>query len=340
MGKAVRQHIERQPDLRALDAQRLHARLAGGRFVVADDHRHLRAARVGPAHLGLEAPAAAVLHDREAVVAQPLGDGEREPVGGLALVHEVDVLRLGRHGPARLLQQRDQALDPHREADRRGRLAADLVEQPVVASAAAHRPLRAEAVGHPLEHGEVVVVEPAHQVVVDGEREAGVLQDGLQAVEVLQRRLAKVVEELRRVLDDRPHRGILAVEHAQRVGDQPAARIGVEVGFVPLEMRHQRVAMRAPLVERAERVDLQPHALEAEVVPEPRAHQDELGVHVRPGVAERLGADLVELPVSTLLRPFVPEHGAHVLEPLRPGVEQRVLDAPRAPSRRSPPAAA
>ena len=118
------------------------------------------------------------------MIAQPLGDGEREPVRGLALVHEVDVLRLGRDGPARLLQQRDQALDPHCEADRRGRLAADLREQPIVASTAAHRPLCAEAVGHPLEHGEVVVVEPAHEVMVDGERQARVLQDGLQAVEV------------------------------------------------------------------------------------------------------------------------------------------------------------
>ena len=51
-------------------------------------------------------------------------------------------------------------------------LAAELLEQAVVAAAAADGALRAEAVGHPLEDGQVVVVEAAHQARVDAVRRA------------------------------------------------------------------------------------------------------------------------------------------------------------------------
>jgi hypothetical protein len=84
----------------------------------------------------------------------------------------------GPRGLALILPQREQALDAHGEAAGRRRLAAQLLDQAVVAAAGADRALRAELVGHPLEHGEVVVVQAAHQARVDAIGNAGVLEQG------------------------------------------------------------------------------------------------------------------------------------------------------------------
>ena len=80
-----------------------------------------------------------------------------------------------------------------------------------------------------------------------------------------------------------------------------------------LEVRDQRGAVRAALVGLAEAVELEAH-----VAPSTRprsrqqraAHQDQLGVDVRPGEAERLDVELVELAIAALLRPLVAEHRA------------------------------
>ena len=53
---------------------------------------------------------------------------------------------------------------------------------------------------------------------------------------------------------------------------------------------------------------------------------DVLGIDVRAGEAERLDADLVKLPVASLLRSLVAEHRARVVQALRPAVEQIVLE--------------
>ena len=58
-------------------------------------------------------------------------------------------------------------LDAARPADAGRVRPADLLDQPVVAAAAADAGLRAERVGGELEHGARVVVEPAHERVVD-----------------------------------------------------------------------------------------------------------------------------------------------------------------------------
>ena len=44
-----------------------------------------------------------------------------------------------------------------------------------------------------------------------------------------------------------------------------------------------------------------------------------------PAIAQRLGADLVELSIATLLRPLVTEHRADVVQPLAAVVQERML---------------
>ena len=135
---------------------------------------------------------------------------------------------------------------PMPEADRRRRLAAELLEQAVVAAAAADRALRAEAVGDPLEHGEVVVVEAAHQARID-------------AVGDARRRRARRAPPSKCASDASPRKsiscgaastiaciaGFLRVEDAQRVAVQAALRVLVERVGVLLEVGDQRGAVRA-----------------------------------------------------------------------------------------------
>ena len=102
---------------------------------------------------------------------------------------------------------------------------------------------------------------------------------------------------------------------------QPALRVVVERVRVPLEMRDQRVAMRAALAGIADRIDRERDAGEAERAPQPRQHDDLLGVDVGPGEAERLDVELVELAIAALLRALVAEHRPAGPDALRPLVE-------------------
>ncbi len=84
--------------------------------------------------------------------------------------------------------------------------------------------------------------------------------------------------------------------------------------------------MLGALFRLAQAVDLQFDAIQAEVVPQAGPHQDHFGIDVRPGKADGLDADLVELAVAALLRPLVAEHLADVVEAARDLVSQAVLD--------------
>ena len=155
-----------QLDLRRFGAQGLETDDAPFGFGVAEDQRQMRAALVGALQLRLEAAAAAV-GSRCAAPAPhragvPPAPGPRpRPLAG---DHEVHVRReppASRRAAAR--SSRHDALLAQRPADGRRGLTAELRDQPVVASAGAHRILRAELGRHPLENGVRVVVEPAHQ---------------------------------------------------------------------------------------------------------------------------------------------------------------------------------
>jgi hypothetical protein len=84
------------------------------------------------------------------------------------------------------LDQQQQPLDAKAKTDGRRCLAAQLLEQAVVAAAAAHGALRAEMVGDPLVDGEVVVVHPAHHARVDAVGQPGRIERRAHRIEVRQ----------------------------------------------------------------------------------------------------------------------------------------------------------
>ena len=74
---------------------------------------------------------------------------------------------------------------PGRPADPRRRRAAELLDQPVVAAAAAERGLGPQPLRLELEHRARVVVEPAHERGIDLVRDAGRVEQGAHLAEVL-----------------------------------------------------------------------------------------------------------------------------------------------------------
>ena len=94
---------------------------------------------------------------------------------------------------------------------------------------------------------------------------------------------------------------------------QTARRVGIEIAAELFEICNQLIAVALPRSCIAQRVDLQRHVADAQLAPQPRAHQDHLGIDVRPGKAHRFHANLVKLPVSPLLRALVAEHRATVV---------------------------
>src|SRR5574340_1391762 len=153
-------------DLWPVAAQRFHRDGACRCFVVADDERDSRAARIGALHLRLEISTAGVRDDGKARAAQVLRRAAGERSRALAGMHDVGERR-GIDVPLRSLQEQDHALDAHAEAAGGGRPASELFEQSVVASPAGNGTLRAEPIGDELEHRAVVVIEPAHEARVD-----------------------------------------------------------------------------------------------------------------------------------------------------------------------------
>ena len=184
-------------------------------------------------------------------------------------------------------------------------------------------------VGHPLEHGEVVVVQAPHQAWVDAVRQVSRVQNGAHSREVSARRLPQVFGQFGGRLDEGLQRRVLGVQDAKRVGVQAAPAVFVQLIGVPCEVINQRRAMRCTFVGLAQTVEFQPHMLahaQAQRPPQAAHHQDEFGIYVRAGVAQGFHVQLVELAVSTPLRPFVPKDRADGPYPHRPVVQRVVLD--------------
>ena len=231
-------------------------------------------------------------------------------------------------GRAGFLQQQDDPLDADGEAAGRRGLAAQLLEQAVVASAPGDRALRPQPVGDPLEHGPIVIVEAAHEPRVDLERDAAVREEPLQAVEMGARLGAEPLDELRRAPDQFLHVRILGVEDAQRIRVQPALRVGVELLRACPRSRRSRSARcaRRSSASPIELIVSRVPSASAERAPQPRQHHDLLGVDVGARESQRLDVELVELPVAAFLRALVAEHRAAGPHALRPLVGERMLD--------------
>jgi len=82
------------------------------------------------------------------------------------------------------------------------------------------------------------------------------------------------------------------------------------------------------LVALPQAIELEPHAaclFDAQDLPQPRQHHDQFGIDVRPGKADRLDVDLMELAVAPALRPLVAEQRPHRPQPSRRLVGEVVL---------------
>ncbi len=96
---------------------------------------------------------------------------------------------------------------------------------------------------------------------------------------------------------------------------QASLGLGVEPVGMGFEVRDQGGTMCLALVGLTQAVELEldvPALDQPELAPERTQHQDQFGVHVRPGVPERLDVELVELARAPLLRPLVAEHRAQL----------------------------
>ncbi len=200
------------------------------------------------------------------------------------------------------------AFDADPEPDAGRGLAAHLLDQTVVATAAADPVLRGvERLTRELERGARVVVEPAHQPRVDLVRDPEPVESVLHRLEVRARVLAQAFGDLRRVLDDVLPVGVLRVEHPQRVGGHALAERVAERITVLEQVGAQLLGVARPIGVVAHRVDAQRELAQAERPVEAVRERDDLDVELRVVDAERLGAHLEVLAEAALLGAFVAE---------------------------------
>ena len=230
----------------------------------------------------------------------------------------------------------EQPLDPGAEADSRRRRAADLLDETVVAPAAANRVLRAEGLADELERRTRVVVEPAHERRHEPVRDA-----------VARRGTAGPPRSAPRQSSQRdsPIFGASSRSASTRSSLTSKTRRGLVPRFcrassfsslvVLVEPRLQALEIRRPAVPVADRVEVQPVASDPEAPQELGVELEDLGVDRRVVRSDRLDRPLPVLSIAALLRTVVPVHrGHHVrLHGLRLAVEP-VLDVGAADRRR------
>ena len=175
----------------------------------------------------------------ETGIAQALGEAQRLRSGPVTDVDNICVRWASRSDELVFFHQQHDALHAHGKAAGRRDLAAQLLDQPVVAPSAGYRSLRSQASRDPLEHRAVVVIEAAHQARIDHEAYTGRVEQCLQRCEVLTSGIVEIVGQFRRGFHQLLETGILAVQRAQRIGVQAAAGVFVQLIQVRFEVLHQ-----------------------------------------------------------------------------------------------------
>ena len=188
--------------------------------LVSDNHDRTRAESVRLLQLPLHAPAG-LLHLRAQAAACGAARRAGRRHGRRARPR---TRRLPRSCSA-VARRQQHPLDARRPAHARGRRAAQLLDQAVVAAAAAERRLGAEALGLELEHRARVVVEPAHERGVDLVRHPGPVEQRPHLGEVLGVVGASRSTQARRLRHHRLGAGVVGVERAQRVLLEPRAHL-------------------------------------------------------------------------------------------------------------------
>ena len=175
-----------------------HPHLALAQLLEADEHGEAGAEARRLLELPLDAAAGQVeLGARQALAAQALGERERLAARLVGEAHHVH--RRPRPGGGRAAPGEGDALEAAAEAAPRRRRSAELLDEPVVAAAAADGVLRRlEGERLELERRARVVVEPAHETGVDVGLEADGAQQAQHALEVLATVRAQVVDQARR----------------------------------------------------------------------------------------------------------------------------------------------
>ena len=209
---------------------------------------------------------------------------------------------------------------------RRGRTAEHLREA-VVAPAAEQRVLRAQRAAGDLKRRARVVVEPADQTRSDLVGNPALLELRKHAVEVLPALGTQMVEDARELGDDGLVGFHLAVKHAQRVRLRAALAVHAHRGLHAPERAPQHLDVFRPALRAAHRIEQQRETPKAHPFQEQQQHLEDFGVNRRVVGAQDFRADLVELPVTPLLRALAAEHRTHIVELVDSAfVEQAVLD--------------
>ncbi len=290
-----------------------HADLPARQLVFPEDEHQPRLQPVGPLHLRLERSALVLdlgVQSRPPQVPKQLE--RREPRGFAQRGHE----HIGPGGGnLQLLGEReDEALDAGRKANAHPVGAAQLLHQAVVTPAAEDRVLGAELAGEDLESRPGVVVETAHEPMGHRVGNPVEIKRRPHGVEVRAALGAQVVHAVRQRIDGGLVAWHLAVEDAQRVGRRPPLAVAAELANILAESGHERGAEGGTAHGAPNAVDRQIHPGNPERRDQHPRQIDHLGVHRRVGHAEHLHVELVELPVTPLLRPLVPEHRPHRVE--------------------------
>ena len=224
--RARRPH-DRPPRDVVHDRVRLHCALLSGlhvlqrRALVAEDGNVAGAGPVGLLELALERAAAefdlalrpgAARRRRRAGTPRPRAPAPRRRRTGRSGGAAAGASAGGQQDP----------LDAGRPADAGRRRPADLLDQPVVAAAAADAGLGAERVGGELEHGARVVVEAAHERRRRPRRRCPTrVEQRADRLEVLAVLVVEPVEQPRRAGHHLLRAAVVGVERAQRVEVDP-----------------------------------------------------------------------------------------------------------------------
>ena len=205
-------------------------------------------------------------------------------------------------------------LHPGRPPRCRRRSAAQLLDQAVVAAAAADTRLGAEGVGRELEHGPRVVVQAPDQRRVELVCQPGVVEQLSHPGEVLGVLRLETIEQDRGALHRLLGAPVTGVERPHRVEVDPGDHLRRQLVGVRPQVRGQLFAVLSPCLRRAEAGEPQPGLPDPEGLQQLGEQQNQLGVGLRRGRPDHLSADLPELPVAPALRGLGPEVARQVPE--------------------------
>ena len=202
------------------------------------------------------------------------------------------------------LEREHEPLDAGAEADARRRRPADLLDEIVVAAAAAdRRRLRALVRADELERRARVVVEPADERRVERVPRRRRRRGSRAPREVLRACVAERLADLRRILRaPRARRSFFTSKTRSGLVARFCARVLVEHVCVRVEPRVQLLDVRGPAVAVADRVQPQLVLASRRAVRAARVELDHLGVDRRVGRADRLERELPVLAVAAALR--------------------------------------